>query len=89
MVWRQTGECIRRFHDAGVYHADLNARNILLDVHFKVWLIDFDRAKTIAAGSRKFEANLSRLLRSLQKVWPRENNDLVKCWDSLMAGYNS
>ena len=28
--WIAVGRCIRRFHDAGVCHADLNAHNILL-----------------------------------------------------------
>ena len=28
--WIAIGRCIRRFHDAGVHHADLNAHNILL-----------------------------------------------------------
>jgi 3-deoxy-D-manno-octulosonic acid kinase len=29
-LWRATGACIRRFHEEGVVHADLNARNILI-----------------------------------------------------------
>ena len=28
-VWANVGRCIRRFHEAGLWHADLNARNIL------------------------------------------------------------
>ncbi|OYV73091.1 MAG: 3-deoxy-D-manno-octulosonic acid kinase, partial [Deltaproteobacteria bacterium 21-66-5] len=31
LPWDRIGACIRRFHDAGVYHADLNAHNILLN----------------------------------------------------------
>jgi 3-deoxy-D-manno-octulosonic acid kinase len=40
--WIAVGRCIRRFHDAGVHHADLNAHNILLTPE-QVYLIDFDR----------------------------------------------
>ena len=44
-IWQKTGACIRRFHDFGVIHADLNARNILVDGRQRVFLIDFDRAR--------------------------------------------
>ena len=48
--WQTIGQCIRRFHQAGVYHADLNAHNILLADGSKktddaVWLIDFDKGE--------------------------------------------
>ena len=42
--WIAIGRCIRRFHDAGVHHADLNAHNILL-ADEQVHLIDFDRCQ--------------------------------------------
>ncbi len=65
--WQAIGRCIRRFHDAGVYHADLNAHNILLDADEKVWLIDFDRGKVRVSASHWQQANLARLRRSLDK----------------------
>jgi 3-deoxy-D-manno-octulosonic acid kinase len=57
---------IKRFHQAGLDHVDLNARNILVDPHGKPWLIDLDRCRLRAAGKWQ-EANLSRLARSIQK----------------------
>ncbi len=59
---------IRQLHDAGVYHADLNAHNILVDDSQKIWLIDFDKSsrKTMTASLR--EQSLERLGRSLQKL---------------------
>ncbi|MFO8024262.1 3-deoxy-D-manno-octulosonic acid kinase, partial [Thiohalophilus sp.] len=41
--WVVMGGVIRRFHSQGVYHADLNANNILLDAGGRFYLIDFDR----------------------------------------------
>ena len=42
-VWRAIGEVIGQFHAAGIYHADLNAHNIMIDNNQRVSLIDFDR----------------------------------------------
>ena len=44
MTWILIGRCVRRFHDLGVCHADLNAHNILLSEE-SVYLIDFDRCQ--------------------------------------------
>lgn len=67
-LWQRVGRCIRGFHEAGVYHADLNAHNILLDGQGKVYLIDFDRGRLRSNGQRWKKRNLSRLLRSLSKL---------------------
>ncbi len=67
-LWRRVGRCLREFHEAGVYHADLNAHNILLDGQGKVYLIDFDRGRLRSSGQRWKNRNLSRLLRSLSKL---------------------
>jgi 3-deoxy-D-manno-octulosonic acid kinase len=87
-LWRNVGKCIRRFHDAGVWHADLNARNILLDAESQVFLIDFDRARFRPGTTVKGEGNLSRLKRSLAKFWPAEDQDAMRsAWMQLKAGY--
>lgn len=65
--WAGLGQCIRRFHNAGVYHADLNAQNILLDSSGRIYLIDFDRGKITGQGSAWKGENLARLFRSLNK----------------------
>jgi len=66
---RPVARAIKKMHDAGVFHADLNAFNILLDAEQAVWLIDFDRARRcrqLSFAQRK--NNLRRLQRSLLKI---------------------
>ncbi len=87
-TWRSTGKCIRRFHDAGVYHADLNIRNILVDAAQKIWLIDFDRARMVRPGNPRQASNLLRLKRSLRKEKKLPEPQLEKYWNQLMSGYN-
>jgi len=88
-VWREIGKVIRRFHNAGIYHHDLNSHNILLDDNNKVWLIDFDRGDQRTVSSAWQQANISRLLRSFEK----EKNKLAVFhwnkdhWNMLLEGY--
>ena len=87
-LWQRTGRCIRRFHDYGVVHADLNARNILVDLEDRVFLIDFDRARLAPGQKDAFQRNLKRLERSFRKLWPAAIAALMEpCWGHLMAGY--
>lgn len=65
--WEAAGRCIRRFHDAGVQHADLNAHNVMLDGAGGVWLLDFDRGRLREPGPWQVRV-LARLARSLQKI---------------------
>jgi 3-deoxy-D-manno-octulosonic acid kinase len=86
------GACIRRFHDAGVYHADLNARNILLDEAGRVSLIDFDRGalRNPEKGAWR-DGNLERLKRSLEKFRRQERRFAFddEDWKSLLRGYRA
>jgi len=67
-TWRRVGECIARFHAAGVWHADLNAHNVQLDSTDRVFLLDFDRGRIRPAARSWQQANLARLHRSLSKI---------------------
>ncbi len=66
--WRSVGRSIGELHQRGVWHADLNARNILLDAAHRVWIIDFDRARQRPQQARWQRGNLERLRRSLVKL---------------------
>ncbi|MEO0944840.1 MAG: 3-deoxy-D-manno-octulosonic acid kinase [Pseudomonadota bacterium] len=83
-VWHQVGSVIRRMHDAGVDHTDLNCRNILIDKDAQPWLIDFDKCRRRPQGPWT-EANLARLKRSLNK-WSGLHWQ-ARDWDALRAGY--
>ena len=88
--WIAVGRCIRRFHDFGLCHADLNAHNVMFDGAGAVWLIDFDRGRLRRAGLWR-DANLVRLRRSLLKVTdPLPPGHFTETdWRSLLAGYAS
>lgn len=88
-IWTETGRVIARLHRAGIWHADLNAHNILLDAREQVWLIDFDKCRERAPG-RWQQANLARLQRSLRKEaglhahWHMQDKDIAH----LLDGYH-
>lgn len=88
-LWGDVGKCIRRFHDAGVWHADLNARNVMLDAGQQVFLIDFDRARYTPGKAVNGKGNLERFRRSLSKLWPAgELSAMQQAWAQLMHGYH-
>ena len=61
------GAVIARFHQAGIWHADLNAHNVLVTPD-RIYLIDFDRGQRRRPASDWQQANLQRLKRSLLKL---------------------
>ncbi|NIM71585.1 MAG: 3-deoxy-D-manno-octulosonic acid kinase [Xanthomonadales bacterium] len=85
-VWAATGRCLARFHRAGVGHADLNARNILVQTATgKVFLVDFDRGVYRPGQPRNARAGLARLRRSLVKLWPADRIRLLEpSWLTLL-----
>lgn len=94
LTWIAVGRCLRRFHDLGVCHADLNAHNILLgqvsgaDAQARVYLIDFDRGTLRKPGFWQ-DANLVRLRRSLEKItWGLPPERFTEDdWHGLLDGY--
>lgn len=65
--WARLGQTLARFAQAGAAHADLNARNVLMDRGSDFWVVDFDRAVLHPApidGRRM----IRRLIRSLDKL---------------------
>jgi len=89
-MWKKTGACIRQFHDFGLVHADLNARNILVAEDDAIHLVDFDRSRIRKGDAHASRANLRRLHRSLKKNWPdRFRRHLEDCWVLLLEGYDA
>ena len=89
LTWISIGRSIRRFHDLGVCHADLNAHNVLLG-DAGVYLVDFDRCRLRAEGLWR-DANLVRLRRSLEKVtYSLAQECFTEAdWHALLDGYRS
>ncbi|MFP4616441.1 MAG: 3-deoxy-D-manno-octulosonic acid kinase [Thiohalorhabdus sp.] len=87
--WERVGRTIRRFHDAGAEHPDLNAHNVLLDADGGVYLLDFDRGRLRRPAGRWQRANLRRLRRSLDKLAGETGNFHFKDedWAVLLEGY--
>ncbi|KFZ36248.1 3-deoxy-D-manno-octulosonic acid kinase [Shewanella mangrovi] len=86
--WQALGQLIAKFHHRGVYHADLNAKNILLsDGQF--YLIDFDRGELRDATPDWQRSNMERLLRSFRKEHGKQPTLAFDehCWQQLIAGY--
>lgn len=86
--WAGIGQAIYEFHDAGVYHADMNAYNLQIDDKGQLWMLDFDKGALRGPGPWQQET-LQRLHRSLQKIC-RMNPDLffrARDWDALLEGY--
>ena len=87
--WGRIGSTLRQFHDLGVDHSDLNARNILLDNNHQVYLVDFDKGKIRGSGAWQ-DRNLRRLKRSLQKVALETGTSFnTNGWQALKRSYQS
>ena len=88
-TWTAVGTTIKQLHHHGVFHSDLNCRNILIDADQRVWLIDFDKCERREPGNWQAQ-NLDRLLRSLRKEngkAPRLHWDEA-AWRYLLSGYS-
>lgn len=88
-TWWDAGVCVRHFHEAGVFHADLNCTNIL--VADQIYLIDFDRGRILPSDhdDRWKAANISRLERSVKKLLASLDASLRdRLWQGFLAGYN-
>jgi 3-deoxy-D-manno-octulosonic acid kinase len=86
---QEVGALVARFHRKGIWHADLNAHNILV-AESALYLIDFDRGQIRAEAEGWRMANLQRLRRSLFKLGAAGEGEAAfdeKIWTPLMYGY--
>ncbi|KPQ01939.1 3-deoxy-D-manno-octulosonic acid kinase [Marinobacter sp. HL-58] len=92
LLWEQLGQVIRRFHDNGLDHVDLNCDNILV-TDSQIYLIDFDRCRLVPEKDNEADAawkqrNLERLHRSVGKrcldIPPGQRESL---WQRLLQAY--
>ncbi len=87
--WHEIGALVAKFHQTGIYHSDLNAHNILIDVNQKFWLIDFDKCDNREPEKTWQNANLARLKRSFnkEKTLHRPFHFESQHWHWLLQGY--
>ena len=90
LFWHSVGASIHKFHQAGVYHADMNAYNIQIDKDGDLWMLDFDKGELKKPGAWQ-QQTLSRLHRSLEKILrldPKLHYTGAN-WEQLLQGYFS
>jgi hypothetical protein len=92
-VWRAVADSLRHLHREGVYHRDLNLKNILVrresDI-IKGYIIDFDKAVLFfgQVPARIAEKSLERLLRSVRKLDPERKYVSAADWDRFVVWYH-
>ncbi|MBW2059099.1 MAG: phosphotransferase [Deltaproteobacteria bacterium] len=98
-LWREAvkraGRAVRLMHDRGVYHGDLNLKNILVRNPYgscpEIYIIDFDRSKIQdSLSTEERMKNLLRLDRSAEK-WktrgiPISNSDKARFFRAYAKG---
>lgn len=88
--WQALGRAIRQLHERQVFHADLNAHNLLLDAQGQAFVVDFDKCGLRPGHAWKAQ-NLARLQRSLRKEAGRRTpfHWTEADWPHLLAGYEA
>jgi 3-deoxy-D-manno-octulosonic acid kinase len=89
---RQVARAIQSMHRQGIYHGDLNLKNILIrreDGELKAYIIDFDKAGFFPGGvpAVKARRNLARLRRSIAKLDPERRYCSGADWEALVGFY--
>jgi tRNA A-37 threonylcarbamoyl transferase component Bud32 len=90
---RAVAASIRAMHREGVYHTDLNLKNILVrpeESAVASYIIDFDKAKLFLGKlpAELVKRNLDRLLRSVRKLDPQGNYFSAPAWEEFVSYYH-
>jgi len=90
---RAVAGSVRAMHREGVFHGDLNLKNILVRPEEKgvaSYLIDFDKAKLFVGElpAELVKRNLDRLLRSARKLDPHGNFFSAAAWEEFVNFYH-
>jgi tRNA A-37 threonylcarbamoyl transferase component Bud32 len=85
-LWTGVGRLVRRLHDAGFVHPDLQLKNVLTD-GAEAWLLDVDTCRQARSAADR-RANLARFDRSWDK-WQRRAGPRLTVADraAFTAGY--
>jgi hypothetical protein len=91
-ILKAVAATLRALHREGVYHADLNLKNILVRSEAEqvaAYVIDFDQAKLFLGNLPVGLANknLGRLLRSIRKWDPDRQYFSTAAWNDLLSFY--
>jgi hypothetical protein len=90
----RAGRLTRALEDAGVLHADLNARNVLVGAGADLpaaHVVDLDRCRVLPLGAHPRRGPMRRRLeRSLRKLGGRHGQPLTEPqWEALRAGFGA
>jgi 3-deoxy-D-manno-octulosonic acid kinase len=93
-VLKSAADTIGAMHRQGVYHADLNLKNVLVrcdQENAESYVIDFDRAKLFLGRlpAPLARHNLQRLLRSARKLDPQGRHFSTGAWNQFLDDYHA
>ena len=91
-ILKATADTIKHMHREGVYHSDLNLKNILIRNNpdcAEGYVIDFDKARLFLGNLPPWLAknNLDRLLRSARKLDPERRYLSPESWIEFLDFY--
>jgi tRNA A-37 threonylcarbamoyl transferase component Bud32 len=89
---REVARSIRWMHHRGLYHQDLNLKNVLVRAEnglVRVYIIDLDKARLFggAVPDGRAKSNLARLYRSIRKLDPDQRWFTREEWDEFRRFY--
>jgi len=84
---------VRAMHREGIYHSDLNLKNILVRMEgneVTAYIIDFDKARLMLGKlpTELAKKNLDRLLRSIAKLDPERKYFPAAAWEQFLNYYD-